>query len=88
MSEILPPHPLDVPGSIKVILGREASETIAAHGDQFIAIISHPDSTSSSEATGRMILTVVPVPKQLLQDACNVALGKLKASKPKPRKSA
>ena len=83
----LPPHPLDHPGSIKIMLGREASEAIAANGDYHLAVISHPDSTSPPEANGRMILTCLPLGKSALDAAARVALGKARAvtiTQPKP----
>ena len=75
-SPILPPHPLDHPGAIKILLGREASEAIAANGDHHLAVITHPDATSPPEAAGRLVLVCVPLPKQALDDAAAVALGR------------
>ena len=34
----------------KFLLGQTASDLISAHGDQFFAIISHPDATSPAES--------------------------------------
>ena len=83
----LPPHPLDHSGSIKIMLGRESSQAIAANGDFHLAVISHPDATSPPEANGRMILTCIPLDKSALDAAARVALGKARAvtlTKPKP----
>lgn len=63
------------------MLGREASEAIAANGDFHLAMISHPDSTSPPEANGRLILTCLPLPKDVLNAATSVALGKSRAVK-------
>ena len=76
---ILPHHPLDHPGSLKILLGRAASEALAAHGDQFFAIIGHPDCTSPPEAAGRMVLTCLPLSRDVLNDASRVALGRATA---------
>lgn len=78
-SPIIPPHPLDHPGSIKIMLGLEASEAIAANGDFHLAMISHPDATSPPEANGRLILTCLPLDKTALDAAARVALGKARA---------
>ena len=47
----------------KFLLGQTASDLISAHGDQFFAIISHPDATSPAESAGRMILAILPTDK-------------------------
>jgi len=78
-SPIIPPHPLDHPGSIKILLGREASEAIAANGDFHLAMISHPDATSPPEALGRLVLTCLPLDKETLNAATRVALGTARA---------
>ena len=80
-SPILPPHPLDHPGSIKILLGREASEAIAANGDFHFAGITHPDATSPPEAHGRLILVCIPLDKAALDAAARVALGRARAMK-------
>ena len=81
---IIPPHPLDHPGSIKIMLGREAAEAIAAHGDYHFAAIVHPDSTSPPEAHGRLILVCLPLDKATLKACTAVALGKARAVTIKP----
>jgi hypothetical protein len=78
-SPILPQHPLDHPGSIKIMLGRDASEAIAANGDFHLAMISHPDATSPPEANGRLILVCIPLDKATLDAAARVALRKARA---------
>jgi len=83
-SPILPPHPLDHPGSIKIMLGREASEAIAANGDFHFAGITHPDATSPPEANGRLILVCLRTDKATLDAAARVALGKARAVTIKP----
>jgi hypothetical protein len=83
----LPPHPLDVPGTLKILLGQTASDLIAAHGDQFFAVISHPDATSPAESAGRMILTILPTDKRFATAACNVALGTHRAVRIKTPKA-
>ncbi len=61
------------------MLGQEASNAIAAHGDHHLAMISHPDATSPPEANGRLILTCLPLDKATLNAATRVALGKARA---------
>jgi hypothetical protein len=78
-SPILPPHPLDHPGTIKILLGQQASEAIAANGDYHLAMITRPDATSSRETSGRLILVCVPLAKNVLNSATRVALGKARA---------
>jgi len=75
-SSVCPRHPLDLPGTIKIMLGKAASEILEAHGETFLATISHPDCTSPPEAQGRMILTALPASKAVINAACRVALGK------------
>jgi len=84
LSPVIPQHPLDHPGSIKIILRRDASEAIAANGDFHLAMISHPDATSPPEAHGRLILVCLPLAKSVLDAATRVALGKARAVTIKP----
>jgi hypothetical protein len=88
MSQPIPRHPLDVPGSIKLILGQTASDLLAAHGDYLVAVIVHPDATSPPESAGRMILVCLPTDKGTAVDVCNVALGTHIAKKAKPATTA
>lgn len=78
-SPILPPHPLDHPGAIKIMLGREASEAIAANCDYHFAGITHPDSTSPPGSHGRLILVCIRTDKATLDAATRVALGTARA---------
>jgi hypothetical protein len=81
MSAPLPRHPLDHPGSIKVLLGREASEAIAANGDYHLAVITHPDATSPQGHLGRLVLICLPCTKDQLDAGYRVASGTHKATK-------
>ena len=83
-SPVIPPHPLDHPGSIKIMLGLEASEAISANADFHFAGISHPDATSPPEAAGRLILVCIRTDKATLDSATRVALGKARAVATKP----
>ena len=76
---IIPRHPLDHPGSIKIMLSRATSEAIAANADYHLAAISHPDSTSPPEALGRLILVCLPMTKETANAAYRVATGTHKA---------
>lgn len=79
-SPIVPRHNLDVPGSIKILLSKAASDAIAANGDYHIAFISHPDCTSPPESHGRMILACVPASRDRLNAACRVIRGTHRAA--------
>jgi hypothetical protein len=83
-SAILPPQPLDHPGSIKILLGREASEAIAANADFHFAGIYHPHATSPPDADGRLILVCLRTDKATLNAATRVILGKARAVTIKP----
>lgn len=76
---ILPPEPLSHPGTIRVLLGQEASDAIAANGDQHMACVIYPNAASPPEHHGRLILVCVPTTKERLHDAQRVALGTHKA---------
>ena len=78
-SPIIPSHPLDHAGSIKIMLGRKASEAIAANGEFLLAMIYRHDSTSPPEAHGRLILCCLALNKATLNAATRVALGKARA---------
>lgn len=71
----IPQHPLDVPGSMKIILGQTASDLIAAHGEYFYGSIRRPDATSPPEADGRLVLVVIPMSREQAMDAGGVAVG-------------
>lgn len=71
----IPFHPLDHPGSIKILLGQTASELLASLGDWHVATISHPDATSPPEAAGRMILICSPMNRETAIDVGRVIVG-------------
>ena len=85
-SPIIPLHPLDRPGSIKILLGREASEAIAANGDFHLAAITRPDATSPPHHDGRLVLVCIPATKDQLDAAYRVASGTHRAAKIKAPK--
>ena len=78
-SPVIRHHPLDHPGSIKILLSRAASEALAANGDYHLALVSHPDATSPPESAGRLILVCVPLTKEAADNAARVALGTMTA---------
>jgi len=84
----LPRHPLDVPGIVKVALGQAASAALAAVGPHHLAIITKADCTAPVELRGRAILLCLPLDKATATAACEVALGRMKATKPKTTKPA
>jgi hypothetical protein len=81
---ILPGLALQHPGTIRILLGKEASEAIAANGDYHLAAITHPDHTDPPETLGRLVVLCVPTSKALLDDAARVILGTHRAVKIKP----
>jgi hypothetical protein len=80
-SPTIPRHPLDHPGSIKILLGREASEAIAANSDFHMAAIVRPDATTPPGHDGRLVLICIPATKEQLDQAYGVAIGTHKAVK-------
>jgi hypothetical protein len=83
-SPVIPAHPLDLPGCIKIMLGQAASDALAALGDYFIAAVVHPDCTSPPEAHGRMILIALPASREAIDNATRVALGTMVAKPIRP----
>jgi hypothetical protein len=81
---ILPRHQLDHPGAIKIALGVEESAAINANGRYHLAMISRGDATTPADARGRVVLTCLPLPIEVLNQATRVALGKARAVSVKP----
>jgi len=65
-------------GTVRILLSQAASDALLAAGDVFVVAgrASHPDDPS------RVALHFMPVTMELAVDACRVALGELRASKP------
>jgi hypothetical protein len=78
-SPILPNDRLSHPGTIKILLGREASEALAAGGEHFLI-----QATRSPAHGGRFVLIALPLDKAALDAAACVALGKARAVRIKP----
>jgi hypothetical protein len=68
-AQVIPRHPLDHPGSIKVLLGRAASHAIAANSDFHMAAIVRPDCTAPADHGGRLVLHCLPATAEQL-DLC------------------
>jgi len=86
-SPVIPEHPLDRPGVVKIALGRLASEALAGIGPHCLCIATRADATAPPEAQGRMILHCRPITKEAANDAYRVAAGTHRAAKiktPKP----
>ena len=81
---ILPPHPLDVPGIVKIALGRNATAALAACGPFHLALIAKADATAPPEIQGLMILLCLPLDKATADAAAGVAMGTHRAVKKKP----
>jgi hypothetical protein len=80
MSRTLPPHPLDHPGVVKILLGPTASATIRATGDHHLVMTRPANHGDPPEAAGRMILVCLPLDLEVLNAAARVALGKARAT--------
>lgn len=74
MSAILPPHPLDKPGVLKIRLGASATEAVAKLGKYAFAVISQGDSTTS-EAAGHAVLYVTAATQETLNAAFQIVKG-------------
>jgi hypothetical protein len=81
----LPPHPLDHPGTVKLLLSQAASDALEAAGRYFLILAARADCTAPQEAQGRMILLCQPLDKDTADAAARVALGKAKAVNLKPQ---
>ncbi len=77
--QILPHHPLDHPGVVKLLLSRAASDALAELGPFHLILASRADCTAPPEARGRFILICQPLDKATADDAAAVALGNLGA---------
>ena len=78
---ILPPHPLDAAGVVKIHLGEPASAALKACGPFFLALVAAADCTAPPAMRGSMILLCLPLDKARADAAANVALGKARAVK-------
>ena len=83
-SPILPHHPLDKPGVVKIALGASASEALAALGRSCLIIAAKADSTAPESAQGRMILHCLPLTQERSNAAYRCAIGTHRAVKIKP----
>lgn len=73
------PHPLDRPGIVKILLGREASEALAATGEHHLVLTTKPDSTCPPGSDGRLVLLALPLDLETARAAESVALGRARA---------
>ncbi|MEI6654162.1 MAG: hypothetical protein WCP45_05285 [Verrucomicrobiota bacterium] len=88
-SPILPAHPLDIKGVMKIRLSAAASDALRGVGEHHLAVISRADCTAPAEAQDRMILHVIELTKELATAVSRVALGTHVARpRPMPAKSA
>ncbi len=81
---ILPPHPLDAAGVVKIALGREATAALAACGPFHLALIAQADATAPPEIQGELILLCLPLDKATATAAARVAMGTHRAVRMKP----
>lgn len=75
-SPVLPHHPLDHPGVVKILLSESASAALAAVGLHHRVIATKADATALAHAQGRMVLLCLPLTKELADAAASVALGR------------
>ena len=80
-SPVIPPHPLDHAGVLKIALGKSASVALRAAGPHFLIIATPADSTSPEAAQVRFILHCLPLEKKAADDAFRVATGRMRAVK-------
>lgn len=75
----LNPHPLDHPGTTKILLGWEESEIIADLGPFVLMVAVTADATTPPDARGRIVLHCLPCSKEALDGAFRVVSGKARA---------
>ncbi len=80
-SPVLPSHPLDHAGSLKILIGMEASRAIRANGEFHLVAITKPDATTPDHQDGQMVLVCIPATKDQLNGAYRVASGSHRAVK-------
>ena len=80
-SPILPPHPLDHPGMVKIALSQAASDALAAVGKYHLVMAAPADCTAPESLMGRMILLCLQLDKETADAAARVALGTHRAAK-------
>ena len=73
-----------VPGLIRLVLGRSASEALTAAGERAFAIVGR---ASYPEDPSRWVIHLAPVDFPAAQDACEVLLGTKRAIRPRKPKS-
>ena len=87
-SPVIPRHPLDHPGVVKILLSRAASEALEAIGPHCLCIATKADCTAPPEAQGRMILHCLPITKEAADGAYRVVSGTHRATRIKAAKLA
>lgn len=85
-SPVLPSHPLDAPGVVKVVLGQSASDALKGLGRHCFIVATMADSTAPEAAQDRMILHCLPITRERADAAYNVATGKMRAVTPRAPK--
>jgi hypothetical protein len=70
------PDPLAPAGLVRFLLGKAASDTLAAAGDCFIL---QACPSPQPEHGGRFVMLALPVPKETADACARVAMGKAKA---------
>ena len=78
---VLPRHPLDHPGMVKIALSQAASEALSAVGKYHLVMAAPADCTAPESLRGRMILLCLPLDKETADNAARVAMGTHRAAK-------
>lgn len=86
-SPVLPHHPLDLAGVVKIRLSMAASDALRAVGQHHLVLVAEADATAPAEVRDRMVLHCLPLTKERADDAAGVALGSHKATKIKTASS-
>jgi len=76
---VLPAHPLDHAGVVKIALSQSATDALAALGPHCLIIATMADCTAPEHAQGRMILHCMPLTQERANDAFRIATGKARA---------
>lgn len=73
---ILPPHPLDQPGIVKIALGESASAALKSLGQHLLVIAAPADATAPEELRGRYVLHCLPLTMERADAAYRAATGR------------
>lgn len=84
-SPIIPRHPLDHPGVMKIALGQAASDALDELGDFQLVLVAKADCTAPPQAHGRRILICRSVTREVADGMFKIANGSHRAIKIKTK---